>query len=149
MGGTCLPAEHLQKPKFKASNGWLDRWKKQYNIRHVKITGQSGDVSGVTVESWKERIPELLQEYTSENIWNLDETGCFGKTLPDHGFGKKGYQCKRGKKAKQRVTVDLIVNAAGGKEQAVVVWKSTELRCFKKCMLAAFQSSILVNPKHG
>ena len=83
-------AEHLQFTSFKASNGWLDRWKKQYNIKQVKIHGESGEVSGATVESWKERIPELLQEYASENIWNLNETGCFWWALPNHGFSKKG-----------------------------------------------------------
>ena len=124
-------AERLQQSSFKASNGWLDRWKKRYNITHVKINGESGEVSGVTVESWKERVPELLQKYASENIWNLDETGCFWRALPDHGFGKKGSQCKGGKKAKQRVTVALIANAAGGKEAAIVVWKSAKPRCFK------------------
>ena len=91
-------AEHLQKSEFKASNGWLDRWKKQYNIKHVKINGESGEVSGATVDSWKERLPELLQGYTSENIWNLDKTACFWRALPDHGFGQKGTQCKGGKK---------------------------------------------------
>ena len=61
-------AERLQKPEFKASNGWLDRWKKRYNIKHVKTNGESGEVSGATVDSWKERLSELLQGYTSENI---------------------------------------------------------------------------------
>ena len=74
---------------------------------------------------------ELLHEYASENIWNLDETGCFWRALPDHGFGRKGSQCKGGEKAMQRVTVALIVNASGGKEAAIVVWKSAKPRCFK------------------
>ena len=40
--------------------------------------------------------------------------------------------CKGGgKKAKQRVTVALIVNAAGGKESAIVIWKAENPRCFK------------------
>ena len=43
----------------------------------------------------------------------------------------KGPECKGGKKAKQRVTVALIANAAGGKEAAIVVWKSAKPRCFK------------------
>ena len=73
-------AERLQVPNFKASNGWLDRWKKRYNIRHVKINGESGGVSGLTVESWKERLPQLLHDYECRDIWNLDETSCFWKT---------------------------------------------------------------------
>ena len=124
-------AKHLEIPNFKASNGWLDRWKKRYNVKRMKISGESGDVRGETVDSWKERIPELLQGYSSENIWNLDETACFWKALPDHGFGKRGSQCKGGKKVKQRVTIALIANADGEKEAAVVIWKSENPRCFK------------------
>ena len=49
----------------------------------MKINGESGDVSGLTIDSWKKRIPELLQGYSAENIWNLDETGCFWHALPE------------------------------------------------------------------
>ena len=35
------------------------------------------------------------------------------------------------KKAKQRFMVALIVNAAGGKESAIVIWKAEKTRCFK------------------
>lgn len=98
-------------PNFKAFNGLLDRWKKHYNIRHAKINGELGEVSGLTVELWKERLPELLQDYACRDIKNLDETGCYWKTLPGHGFTRKGSQCRGGGKAKQRLTVALITNA--------------------------------------
>ena len=86
-------AELLGVPNFKASNRWLDRWKKRYNVKKMKINGEAGDVRGKKVDSWKERLPELLQEYSSCDIWNLDETACFWKVLPGHGFGKKKSQC--------------------------------------------------------
>ena len=101
--------------------------KKRYDIHKMKINGESGDVAGETVASWRERIPELLRGYSAENVWNLDKTGCIWRALPEHGFGKKGSLCKGGKKAKQR----LIANAAGGKESAIIIWKSEKPRCFK------------------
>ena len=116
---------------FKASNGWLDWWKKRYNIYKIKICGQSADVSGETVESWKERLLEILHGYSAENIWNLDETGWFWHALPEHGFGEKGSLCKGGRKAKQRFTITLVANAAGGKKCAIVIWKAERPRCFK------------------
>ena len=88
-------AKHLEIPNYKTSNGWLDRWKKRYNVKRMNISGES--------ESGNCRFVE--GEDTSENIWNLDETACFWKALPDHGFGKRGSQCKGGKKVKQRVTI--------------------------------------------
>ena len=42
-------AQRLHVERFSASNGWLDKWKRHYNVRYVKICGESADVSGVTV----------------------------------------------------------------------------------------------------
>ena len=39
----------LEKSDFKASNGWLDKWKRRCNIRQITISGESGDVAGETV----------------------------------------------------------------------------------------------------
>lgn len=50
----------------------------------------------VTIE---ECLPEILEGYTVEDIWNMDETGIFWRALPDRGFGQKGSQCKGGEKA--------------------------------------------------
>ena len=65
-------AEQLSVAEFKASNGWLLRWKTRYNIKQVRICGESGEVSGETVYSWKERLPELLQGFSSNDIYNQD-----------------------------------------------------------------------------
>jgi hypothetical protein len=83
MSGICWPAlkisreiaTHLGKHTYKGSNGWLQKWKMRYNIKQVAVSGESGDVRLDTVESWKERLPELLHGYKKEDIWNIDETG--------------------------------------------------------------------------
>jgi len=61
----------------------------------------------------------------------------------DHGFCQKGTQCKGGEKAKQRITVTLIANAAGGKETALVIWKS---RCFKSVDMATLPVQYFSQP---
>ena len=45
----------------------------------MKVSGESGEVSGATVDSWKERLTDILQGYSANDIilWNIDETGCF------------------------------------------------------------------------
>ena len=73
-------------------------------MKKMKINGESGDVRGETVELRKERLPELLKEYTKENIWKLDETACFWKALPDHGCGKRDHCAKVARK--QTLNVD-------------------------------------------
>ena len=92
-------AKQLGFNDFKAFNGWFDRWKQQHNIKRMTISGESWDVSGSTVSSWKDRLPEIVQMYRSEEVWNLDKSGDFWQALPDKGFGQRVRQCKGGKKA--------------------------------------------------
>ena len=125
-------ATALDKSRFKGSNGWLEKWKSRYNIKQFTISGESGDVSGVTVDAWIEKIPEILAGFAKVDILNLDETALWWRTLPTHGFGQKGKECKGGKKAKNRITICFIVNADGGKEKPIVIGKSENPRCFKR-----------------
>ncbi len=79
-------ADVLGKPEFKGSNGWLTKWKNRYNIKKVRICGESGDVHGETVQSWKERLPEILRGYSKEDIWNIDD---FGEHYQKLDLGRK------------------------------------------------------------
>ena len=91
-------ADKLGKPNFTGSRGWLDKWKKRFNVKQLKFCGESGDVEGATVDSWKERLPEIVSGYKKDDIWNMDETGLFWRALPDKGFGQISKQCKGGGK---------------------------------------------------
>ena len=96
------------------------------------MSGESGDVQGPTVESWKERLLEIITGYARDDIWNMDETGLFRKALPDRGFGVKEKECKGGKKSKLRFTIAFFVTASGKKEKPVVIWKAENPRCLKR-----------------
>ena len=43
----------------------------------MRVCGESGDVSGETIDSRKERLPELVEGYAMDDIWNMDEIGLF------------------------------------------------------------------------
>ena len=68
-----------------------------------------------TIEAWMERLPEICKGYKLEDIWNMDESGCFFRALPNKCLSEKG------KHSKLCVTVDFIVNAAGGKVTEPIV----------------------------
>ena len=49
-------------------------------------------------------------------MFNLDETGCFWRALPESGFGERGKKHSGGKKSKKRITIAFLVSATGAKE---------------------------------
>ena len=57
-------AKRLAKPEyadFKASSGWLEKWKNNYGISQRAIEGASGEVQTQTIEAWMERLPEICK----------------------------------------------------------------------------------------
>ena len=108
--------EQLQSSNFddfSASDGWLDCWKTTYSVKERRIADEAGDVSTETVTSWIERINELIEGYSLENIGNMDESGCFFKALQDKRLVEKGKQARGGKKLKQRLTVAFLLIRLG------------------------------------
>ena len=103
--------------EFKASNGWLEKFKIRYNIKGMTVSGESGEVREETVQSWKERLPVILAGYSPQDILNMDETGKFYRALPNKSLSEAAKQCRGGKQSKERITCVFFVNAAGGKRE--------------------------------
>ena len=105
-----------------------------------------------TVSAWMERLVELTRGYELADIWNMDETGCFFKAMPEKGLAEKKYQARGGKKSKTRLTIAFFVNAAGEKAiKPLVVWRSKKPRCFKNIKSLSRPMAFITNPirKHG
>ena len=49
----------------------------------MKTYGESAKVCVSTAESWKERLPEIMEKFSIQDIFNMDETGC---SLPEKGL---------------------------------------------------------------
>lgn len=81
-------------------------------------------------ESWKERLPDILQGWTPQNIWNMDETGQFFRAMPNKSLTEASRNCTGGEKSKEGLICALFVNANGDKEKPIIIGKSTNPRFF-------------------
>jgi hypothetical protein len=74
---------------FKASNGWLEAWRKRYGVKSCVLSGEAVEVSDDVICDWSARLPALCEGYSSSDIFNADETGLFFRTsLIDQWFRK-------------------------------------------------------------
>jgi len=111
-------AKSLQVDDFKASNGWLKKWKARHNIKRMTICGESSK----TADSWKERLPEIVQGYKPEDVLDI---GYFWKALPGKGFAQKRKVCHGGKSSKVQLAVAFFVNASGESSSCLGVCKTS------------------------
>jgi hypothetical protein len=93
-------ASALGDTLFKATNGFIDRWKARHGIVFKKVCGEES-----VSHARRHRNIESLDEFASENIFNADETGLFYKLQPDKTMTFKGQKCSGGKKTKDRLTL--------------------------------------------
>ena len=75
---TSQYAKELSIEHFKASGGWLRRWKERNNVTFKTISGESNSVTPQLVNPWSETsLPTLLYNYDLKDIYNADEFGLF------------------------------------------------------------------------
>lgn len=135
-----LEAKLRNISNFSASDGWFYRFRWRYNIcNSVRLSGEAGqvDINDATKEIDKLKLSISSGGFEKANIFNMDETGLFFKTIPSRtylvdGESKKSARGTKYMKAKDRVTVILCANATGTcKITPVVIGKAKKPRCFR------------------
>ena len=125
-------AAALNVDTFKATTGFIDRWKTHHGITFKKICGEERSVSPQDTENWLNiTLPQLLGCFWPEDVYNLDETGLFYKLKPDKILEFKGHKCSAGKKSKECLTVLVGASMVGEKLPLLVIGKVKSPRCFK------------------
>jgi len=76
-------AATLGFPDFKASSGWLTKFKKRYAIVGKSVCGESASVDDTVCQDWKQNLPDLYSGYSFDEIFNADETALFYRCLPN------------------------------------------------------------------
>ncbi|KAG0440696.1 Tigger transposable element-derived protein 6 [Dictyocoela muelleri] len=67
---------------FKASNGWLKKFKIRHNIKCRSIQGESGFVDNNIIEEFSSQYSKKLSSYSKADVFNCDEAGMFFKCTP-------------------------------------------------------------------
>ncbi|CAI6354755.1 unnamed protein product [Macrosiphum euphorbiae] len=126
-------AKRLNIDEFSGSGGWIDRFKKRHGIVYRQICGEAESVNDADIAAWSENIlPNILKEYSSNDIFNADEFGLFFKLMPDKSLVFKREKCRGGKLSKERLSVLACTNATGSQKlRLLVIGKSKAPRCFK------------------
>ena len=146
--------------EFKASTGWLEKFKTRHGIRNLSIQGEKLSAAEETVEPFLQKLHKVIEEKNliPEQFYNADELlfpvakNLLQKSAPETAQSDRGkesdprtnLQCRRTlvscreksapgfKKAKDRLTVLGCTNATGThKLKPVLIGKSAKPRCFK------------------
>jgi hypothetical protein len=67
---------------FKASEGWLTKFKQRHNIKQYLKQGESGSAPISELPLYREDLKNITAQYQLSDIFNADETGLFWKMEP-------------------------------------------------------------------
>ncbi|XP_060597343.1 tigger transposable element-derived protein 6-like [Ruditapes philippinarum] len=140
-------AQELGITEYKASNGWLDKWKERHSIKEFKVSGESAGVDTDVVKNFKSQIPEIIGDYSLDDVFNCDETGLYFRALPDKMLSVKGTASKGTKVSKDRITVMFACSASGEKLRPLVITKVENPRCFKNVKKTELGVKYVANKK--
>ena len=123
-------AEKMNVQNFKESDGWLDRWKKQFNVSFKTVSGESNACTDeIVTPSEQATLPTILSKYHLNQIYNTVEFGLFYRAQPNKSLHLKNENCVGGKQRKLRLTGLTAANAVGEKLPLFLIGKSKKPRC--------------------
>ena len=61
-------ADILRMDKFKASNGWLESFRKRHNIFFRTLSGESAQLDKDIVDNWIKCLPVVTEQYEAQYL---------------------------------------------------------------------------------
>ena len=123
-----------ERKEFKASKGWLYSFVQRFNLKNLKVTGESASADKEAADAFCPRLKEIIEEkeYRPEQVFNCDETGLFWKKMPNRTYIHKSAKQAAGFKAwKDRQTLVLCANAAGHMIKPGLIYPAKNPRALK------------------
>jgi hypothetical protein len=134
---------------FKASDGWLQLFKRRHSIVFKSVQGEAADVDIEGLKAWQQDVLQKeISKFKEDDVYNADESGLFWHLLPNRTLAFKGTvqilvwkkkmkefpgePCTSGKKSKERITMLVCANSSGTEKKPIfIVCKAANPRCFK------------------
>ena len=113
---------------FKASNGYMEKFKKRQFVTCVKCHGEAASVPPQVIVKWHESLRQIIKNVDPENIWNADEFALFWRMQPNKSYVANGEVFKFGKQSRERVTGFVCANMLGEKADLTIICKSENPR---------------------
>ncbi|XP_066244712.1 jerky protein homolog-like [Euwallacea similis] len=123
-----------EKEHFNASDDWLQKFKRRFGIRFLKISGEKLSTNPELVPPFQENLRSLIARLnlTDAQIYNADEADLFWKLLPEKTLVRRDEKTAPGRKSeKVRLTFLACTNATGDhKIKPLVIGKAKRPRSF-------------------
>ncbi|KAK3851777.1 hypothetical protein Pcinc_041598 [Petrolisthes cinctipes] len=131
-------ARHLNIPDFKASEGWVTRFKVRHGLSNKKTHGESLDAATENIDQFRDKLRRLIdcEGLSLNQVYNADETGLYFRSIPTNTLADEKEKCVPGRKlSKTRVSALCGANATGSHRlQPVVVGTAKNPRCLRGLM---------------
>lgn len=116
---------------FKASNGWLQKFKDRHQISYKNTYADPALIKECVIIEWLNNVKETIKDYKECDIYNCDETGLFYRILPENTMSFINEACIDGNLSKERLTIMLCTNIVGEFEKPLIIGKVRKYNCFK------------------
>ena len=131
-------ANKMQYSSFKASNGWLEKFKARHQLSFKVLSGELKSANYSAVTSFKKVFDDKMKKYASSDVYNCDETSLYYRSISKKSFVSIEDNCKGIKTKKDRVTLLLCCSMIGDKKQPFIIGKYKNPRCFKNVDIKKF-----------
>lgn len=100
---------------FKASDCWLQKFRKRHDIKHLSIKGNEDNIAPTEIYIGRIQVKKSVEGYEPQDIFNVDETGLFYRQLPGLALVLGSLSHKEVTTSKDRITVMLCCSSMGEK----------------------------------
>lgn len=97
----------IDKDAQNFTNGWLEKFKRRNNIRKFMLHGEASSAPLASLPEARTRLQAIISGYDLDDVYNVDETALFFRTIPNQTLGKKA---KAGTKMVRVILLHIVIN---------------------------------------